>query len=135
MNYVFDACALISVFNNEQGSDTVRELLSQSLIGTVSVFISPVNLTEVFYDCLVVLGPERTAEIYGWIKTLITVPETISDSIIFEAGRLKSLYKIALGDAFGLATAVDVNGTFVSSDHHELEKVAQHEHIPFLWFR
>jgi predicted nucleic acid-binding protein len=135
MIYVLDACALIAVFDTEPGSKTVRDLLMESLTGGVSVFMSPVNLTEVYYDRIKVDGPDKARELYGWIKTAITVPENINDRIIFEAGRLKSRYRISLGDCFGLALTADLNGTFVTADHHELDEVERNEAIPFLWIR
>jgi predicted nucleic acid-binding protein len=55
--------------------------------------------------------------------------------VYYEAGRLKAEYKISLADAIGLSTAICLNATFVTSDHHELEKVEQDEAVPFLWIR
>jgi len=101
----------------------------------VSVFMSPVNLTEVYYDRIKVAGLEKAKQIYEWIKTAIIIPEVITDIINLEAGRLKSLYKISLGDSYGLSTALALGGTFVTADHHELEEVERNEAIPFLWIR
>jgi predicted nucleic acid-binding protein len=50
-----------------------------------------------------------------------------------EAACLKSLYKMSLADAIGLATAKEFSATFVTSDHSELEAVEKGEQIPFLW--
>ena len=135
MTYVLDACALISVFNAEPGSGKVRDLLIRSITSEVLVVMSPVNLAEVYYDRINIVGLEQANKIYNWVKTAITVPEDLTDNIIREAGRLKSKYKCSLGDAFGLATAIELSGQFVTADHHELDEVEKHESIHFFWFR
>jgi predicted nucleic acid-binding protein len=135
MIYVLDACAVIAMLDTEPGSKRVRDLLLESLTGDVTVCMSPVNLTEVYYDRLRSDGPDKAKEIYGLIKASITIPENITDDIVQEAGRLKSRYKISLGDCFGLATSAALSGTFVTADHHELEEVERNETIPFLWIR
>ena len=63
----------------------------------------------------------------------IRVVSVFSDTIFQEASRLKASYKCSLADAIGLATAIELSGQFVTSDHHELEAVAENESIPFLW--
>ena len=135
MIYVLDACALIAVFNNEASSCKVRDLLLESLSGKTEIIMSPINLTEVYYDMINTLGFKRANEIYKWIKAAIFIPDKISDSIILEAGRLKSKYRCSLGDAYGLATATEFKGQFVTADHHELEKIEKQESIKFFWFR
>jgi predicted nucleic acid-binding protein len=53
-----------------------------------------------------------------------------------EAARLKRTYRrLSLADAVGVATALELSGQFVSSDHHELETIARQERVEFFWFR
>jgi predicted nucleic acid-binding protein len=59
--------------------------------------------------------------------------ETVSTFVFYEAARLKATHKISLADAVGLATAMELSGTFVTSDHSKLEEVKKSEPIPFLW--
>ncbi len=43
-----------------------------------------------------------------------------------EAGRLKAVHRrVSLADCFGLTLTERTGGTFVTSDHHELEPLAQ----------
>jgi predicted nucleic acid-binding protein len=135
-NYVLDACALIAMFNLEAGAATVRDLFLQVAAGKAAVYISPVNLLEVYYDRIQIVGAERAKEILRWIyASVVQIPENVTATVILEAGRLKSTYKISLADSIGLATAASVNGTFVTSDHHELDVVEHREQIPLLWIR
>ena len=39
------------------------------------------------------------------------------------------------GDCIGLATAIELSGQFISSDHHELDAVAIKEPSLIFWFR
>jgi len=47
----------------------------------------------------------------------------------------KAQYGIPLGDAIGLATAIDMKSTFVTSDHSDFSQIEKTESIPFFWFR
>jgi predicted nucleic acid-binding protein len=59
----------------------------------------------------------------------------VNDDIIINAGKLKRKYKISLADSIGLAETIISNGTFVTSDHHELDEVEKNEKINFTWIR
>jgi predicted nucleic acid-binding protein len=63
----------------------------------------------------------------------IKIIDTITQSVFYEAARLKSGYKLSLADAIGVATAKEFSAQFVSSDHSELEIIEQQESISFLW--
>jgi hypothetical protein len=40
-----------------------------------------------------------------------------------------------LADAIGIATACSLDAVFVTSDHHELDTVEEHESFNFYWIR
>ena len=42
MNYVFDACAVIALLNDEDGADTVAGLINQAGIGADRIFMNSV---------------------------------------------------------------------------------------------
>ena len=63
----------------------------------------------------------------------IQVVSAFSNTLFQQASRLKAAYKCSLADAIGIATAIELSCQIVTSDHHELEAVAEHESIPFLW--
>ena len=136
MIYVFDACALIAFLNDEQGSEVIYDMLKKATDNEVEIHINIINLLEVHYANIRELGREQAMEILKKIlATQIHVVSVISDSIFNEAARLKSTYKMALGDCIGLATAIDLSGKFVTSDHHELDPVTASEPDFIHWFR
>jgi predicted nucleic acid-binding protein len=133
---VLDACALIALFKKEQGADKVKELLDNALNGQDLIYMSTVNLIEVYYGFYREMKREQAALILEQIyKMPIHFIDAIDKPVIDEASRLKALYYIPLGDAIGLATAVTINGTFVSSDHTDLDQIEESEPISFFWLR
>ena len=131
---VFDACALISYLNDESGSDIVDDLLKKAMDGEIDVYISIVNLIEVHYANIRNLGQEQaTVILENIIASPIHVVSAVSDAAFRQSSRLKAAYRCSLADAIGLATAIELDGQFVTSDHHELEAVERNESIPFVW--
>ena len=134
MNCIFDACALLSYLHDEPGSDIVDGLFKEAADGKTAIYMNIVNLIEAHYVNVRNLGTDKAAVILGKILAApIQIVSVISDMVFSESCRLKASYKCSLADAVGLATAVELSGQFVTSDHHELEAVAKKEPIPFLW--
>jgi predicted nucleic acid-binding protein len=131
---VFDACALIAYIKGEPGEEIIRELLEGAEDKQNTLYINILNLLEVCYGFCKDVGEETTAAIMQKLYNLpITVVDRITTFVFDEAARLKSNYKLSLADAIGIATAKDLSGQFVTSDHSELEPVEQHEQMSFLW--
>ena len=65
----------------------------------------------------------------------IEVINTVSEQVFREAARLKAAYKMSLADCIGLGTAIELSCQFVTSDHKELNAVAENEPSAIFWFR
>jgi predicted nucleic acid-binding protein len=137
MTSVLDACALIAWLKNEPGADVVDGLLDRAEEGEIDLFISIVNLVEVYYGFMKDLGEDRAREIMQIVQeTAVKVIDTTDGAVFEEVARLKSTLKgFSLADAFGLATASVYDASFVTCDHHELEKFQGKVKTPFLWIR
>jgi predicted nucleic acid-binding protein len=134
--YALDACALIALLKRETGWDVVDALFKRARAGEITLCMSIINLLEVIYGFRRDKGVAYAAEILKKVySSPISIIDTISQPVFDEVSRLKSAYKMSLADAVGLATAVNTSATFVTADHHELDTVASHEPIPFLWIR
>ncbi|MDR0597965.1 MAG: type II toxin-antitoxin system VapC family toxin [Treponema sp.] len=132
--YCLDACALIAYIKNEEGADIVENVLDQAAANDAVVYISAVNLSEVIYSFRREKNDDEMYILWQRIHNLpVTIVREITDSIIDEAARLKSRNKISHADSLGIAVAKNLSATFVTSDHHELEIVEEHESISFLW--
>jgi PIN domain nuclease of toxin-antitoxin system len=134
MNYILDACALLTFLNDEEGADKVEDLLNRGKAGEVSLFMSIVNLLEAYYGELRDKDAETAQVILDAVQEYaIEIKDKISVRVFHDAAYFKSGYRMSLADAIGLATAKELSGQFVTSDHSELEPVEQNEPIQFLW--
>ena len=136
MCYVLDACALLAFLNDEEGGDKIEDLLNQSFEGNIFISMSIINLLEVYYNELRDKGTKVTKTILEMVQNYsLNINKTISDKTFHEAARLKTTYKISLRDCIGLATAIELSGLFVTSDHFELGPVAEQTPQLIFWFR
>ena len=137
-SYVLDACALIALINREEGSDAVDKLFHQAVNGEIKLHMSIINLLEVNYGFIGDIGIAKTQEIMKKIDdTPLIIISTISHQVYNEAARIKGTHhKLSLADSVGIATAAELDGVFVTSDHNELENIANKEAtFKFIWFR
>jgi predicted nucleic acid-binding protein len=135
--HLFDACAVLAFFNDEEGADVVENLLERARRGEAVLTIHAVQVLEVYYDRIRVKGPEMADEVIRRIydEWPVTVIEPLDRVLIREAARLKAAGGMSLADTFLVATAACTGATLVTSDWVELEPVAQEGKIPFQWIR
>ena len=137
-SYVLDACAMVALINGEEGAEIINGLFKQAVKGEIKLCCSIINLLEVYYGFIGDIGIAKTQEIMEEIsKTPLKVISNISQKTYHEAARIKGTHrKLSLADAVGIATAIELSGQFVTSDHHELEAIASKETaLKFFWFR
>ena len=135
-NYVFDACALVAFFNDENGVDVVESLLSEATDGLCVVTMNKYNLLEIYYGYLRANGEAFAEKILKSVEeSCIKIADVLTDDILRQAGKLKVTYKISLADAMVLSQAAIDDAIVVTSDHHELDAVARNGKIKFLWIR
>lgn len=120
---VFDACAVIALLEAEPGVEVVEQLLDDP---SNRCLLSPVNACEVYYDFL----RRGYGEATGILEPILAgyelqILETLTPEIWQTAGTLKAQWRrVSLADCFGLALAIQEKGTFVTSDHKELDALA-----------
>lgn len=121
MSWIFDSSAVICWLRAEPGSARAEAILLDS----APVAIHAINLVEVRYVLLRLgehvlhSGDTRIA------SSGIEVVRSLDNSLLNTAVDLKARFTpIALGDVFGVALAATRGATFVTTDRHELEKVA-----------
>jgi predicted nucleic acid-binding protein len=136
MIYILDACALIALLKREAGADVIRNFINLAEHGEIAIYMSMVNLLEVGYGFAPEKSTAEMAKMWDFIYSLpIMFIDTISDAVFQEAVRLKTRYRVSVGDVFGLATAATPGGSFVSSDHHDLDRIDHAEPDLLFWFR
>lgn len=122
--FVFDACAFIALLEDEPGAEAVEELLQEP---TNRCLIFAISACEIYYDFLR-RGNKEDAESLEPIFTEygLTLLGELPSDLWKAAGRLKAQWKrVSLADCFALALAIRERGTLVTSDHHELDSLAE----------
>jgi uncharacterized protein with PIN domain len=131
--YVFDACAVVALLQTEAGADVVIGFLQDE----GRCLVHAINVCEVYYDLYrregeeVANGVNEVLEGYGF-EMVEEVPPTLWKT----AGKLKGAWKkVSLADCFALALSIEESATLVTSDHHELEPLAQAKVCPIRFIR
>ncbi|MGH7484230.1 MAG: PIN domain-containing protein [bacterium] len=96
-----------------------------------------VNACEVYYDIYRRSGEADASALEGILATTgIELVETIPSTLWRTAGKLKAEWRrVSLADCLALALALVENGTVLTSDHHELDPIAQAEICPIRFIR
>lgn len=124
--FVFDACALIAFLEDEPGAKMVEDLLQEP---ANRCLVHAVSVCEVYYD-LYRRGDTEDAETLEPLLAEfgLEIVETLSSDLWRIAGKIKAEWRrVSLADCFTLALAIRESGTLVTSDHHELDALAQAE--------
>jgi predicted nucleic acid-binding protein len=122
MIYVLDACAMIAFLKGEAGADVVENALLDANSQCVA---HAINLCEVYYDFHRASSESAAEGAVADLRTVgVTERQDLDESFWKEAGKLKAGGKISLADCFAVALTNRVGGTLLTSDHHELDRVA-----------
>lgn len=114
--YVLDSYALLSFFENEDGADKVETLLKDAQAGKCELYMSVVNLAEVYYSVERREGEKKAVEIYSLIRSFSFTFVDVNLALALQAAKIKSKYAIALGDCFCAATAKELGASVVTGD-------------------
>lgn len=130
-DYVLDANAVLRYFgvNEGLGVEKVRDLFEQAERSKARLFMSVVNMGEVFYVLLKHVGEERALQYIHALQHAVTTIEADATGAM-EAAMLKHRHKIGYADSFAAALALRSKATLVSADP-SFEKVGR----PLKWLR
>jgi len=132
--FIFDACALIALLEDEPGAAVVEELLQES---TNRCLIHAISACEVYYD----LCRRGNTEDADTLEALFTeygleLFEALPSDLWRIAGKLKAEWRrVSLADCFALSLAIREQGSLVTSDHHELDPIAKAGVCPIHFIR
>jgi uncharacterized protein len=124
---VLDSWAILEWISGRQPAcDPVARLLAESEAGTTLLFMSAINVGEVYYS----LRKQHSEKLSEWWRELSrTLPVTIevpTADDIWDAALLKAQYPIAYADAFAAALALKHRCPLVTGDP-ELRSIADLE--------
>ena len=134
--FILDACALIAWISGETGAAKINDVILNAIARNITLKINQVNLFEVYYHAIKVYGIDGANKILEETKEYpIEIIVGLSNDVFEEAGRIKSKYKIPLGDSIAAAECIVSKGILVTSDHKDFEKIENEENIKINWFR
>ena len=134
--FVFDACALIAYFTDEEGAEKAEHLIEQAQAGKSELYVASVNVYEVFYNMLRSESPERAEEILKDLDELpVTVVEIVDRALMRHAAHFKIKFKMSFADSIALGLSKQLGAKLVTTDHHELDVVEKSGEAQFFWLR
>jgi len=119
---ILDANAMIAYLRDESGADVIEWVL---LDKNIRVFAHSINLCEVYYDTIRFSNEVAAEKAVKNLSDLGVIERTDFDQAFWkQVARFKANYKASLADLCGIVLANKLNGSFLTTDHHELDKVA-----------
>ncbi len=114
--YVLDSYALLAHFEDETGGEQVRKLLKAAQAGKTKLFLSVINLGELYYNTLRERGREQADDVWFVTEQLpITVVDADKD-LTREAAKLKGAHSVAYADCFAAALGMRKRAKVVTGD-------------------
>lgn len=121
---VLDSFALIAFFRGEKIGSKVEKLLFEAQNGKRLLFLSFINLVEVYYKTIREQGREKGEVVLATVKKMPIQLVSASDNLVLKAAEIKARYPIALGDCFVVALARDKKASILTGDP-EFKKVEE----------
>ena len=114
--YVLDANAVIGNLEGRAGSDKVRKIMESAAQGEAELFMSVINVGEVFAALW-----KRHGEVYARqaIEMLLSAPVQFIDATLpmsLEAAAIRAKYHAGTADCFAALTAMKKKASLVTAD-------------------
>lgn len=128
---LFDSHALLAFFQNEEGAETVAEILQRAMKKGLDRLICVINLGEIIYMTKRRFGDEKKLEILSRVYQLGFKVLPVPESLVLKAAELKAEYPISYADCFALACAQEHSAILVTGDP-EFKKVVHLVNIQWI---
>jgi len=114
--YVLDSYALIAHFEDEPSGGHVGKILKSAQSGKTKLYLSVINLGEIYYNTARERGRETADKIMLIIEQLPVIVVDAGREITLEAARLKAVRPAAYADCFTAALGVSKKAAVVTGD-------------------
>lgn len=114
--YVLDTSAVLTLIEDEAGTDQVQTLLEQAKRGEVSLLVSFISFMEVYYITLQERGQEEAHERVQLMAALPVLRVESTETLAELAGQLKAAHRLSVADAWIAALAQERDATLVHKD-------------------
>ena len=119
---VLDTSAILAVWEDEEGSNDVKDLLNKAARGEIEIFLSFMTFFEAYYVTKREEGESKAFEIYYWLYSLPTERVNLEEDILIKAGDVKvkyAKYDVSVADAWIIATALFKDATLIHKEERE----------------
>ena len=113
---LLDSFAILRWTQQEPGWEMVKRLFDSAQKGKQVLVMSQINLCEVYYKSIRVIGLENSKKFLDAFYLLPIQVVHPSDTLIWKAAEIKAKYPIALADCFAVATALEHQAKIVTGD-------------------
>ena len=114
---IVDSWAALAFLRREGAADaSMRRYLRRAEGGNTRLLMSLVNLGEVYYRMIRIVGQEKADERLRLFRKLPIEMVPVREPTVMEAGRIKAMHPISYADAFAVATARLENGAVLTGD-------------------
>ena len=114
--YVLDTYAMIAHFEDEAGGEQVRKVLKAAHAGKTALYMSVINIGEIYYNTYRERGREKADEAVFMIRQLPVTIVAADLEITMEAAALKSVHAVAYADCFAAALGIRKKATVITGD-------------------
>jgi predicted nucleic acid-binding protein len=131
-DFVLDAWAVIAFLQGEEPAATrVREVIEGAQDGTARLFISIINVGEVYYRIGKTRSPKEADSVLTDLYLLPMEIISADDDIVLAAARLKIAHVLSYADAFAAVTAQQKDAILLTGDPEliDLKRVVKVEKL------
>jgi len=121
-DFVLDAWAVLAFLQGEEpAASRVREVIEGAQDGTARLFISIVNVGEVYYRVGKTRSPKEADSVLTDLYLLPMGIVSADDDTVLAAARLKMAHVLSYADAFAAVTAQQKDAILITGDPELLE--------------
>jgi predicted nucleic acid-binding protein len=114
--YILDSYALIVHFEDEAGGEEVRKILRAASAGKTELYLSVINLGELYYSTVRERSWEKAEEVLFLVEQLPITIVNADLEMTLEAARLKGRHPVAYADCFAAALGIRKKANVVTGD-------------------
>lgn len=128
-SYVFDTSTLLTLWNDEEGADTVEHLLRSDS----PIYISFMSCMEGRYRIWKSAGRTESEEFSKYLDLLPLRRIDITEQIFEKAIEIKATYPLSVCDSWIIATAISNNSVLLHKDpeFEQVKKIVNTRSLPY----
>lgn len=128
---VVDSWAILAFLHKEKTYENIKEIFTEAHLKKTKLFLSIINLAEVYYKLIRSVGHEKALLTVNSLKEIPMEIIPAADETVYRAAEIKAGHSISLGDCFAVVLAQELKATILTGDR-EFKKVKKLVKISWL---